>query len=205
MCVERARILFERMRREHPFLTGSDDSVFAVVLARSPRSDNALIADMEQSYQILKRRFLNGDAIQTVSHILSLDDREPAGKVSRVIELYDSIRDAGVKYSRDREISVLASVSLADADIRTLASQIVEADELLHQKKGWSGIFGYSRRKRAMHAAMIVSDLYADRYGAEPGAISSTLASVIAQEMALCMTTTVTTTTITSSTTVSSK
>ena len=48
--VSRGRVLYKRMRAEHPFLTSSEDSVFAVLMAFSDKSDDELVADMEACY-----------------------------------------------------------------------------------------------------------------------------------------------------------
>ena len=62
-----------RKRTPVIFLTGSEDTVFTVLMALSGRDDDALIADMEESYTILKTRFKDSDSVQSVSHILALD------------------------------------------------------------------------------------------------------------------------------------
>ncbi len=43
----RGKGLYQRMKKEHPFLTGQEDSVFALLLSQSARSDDELIEDME--------------------------------------------------------------------------------------------------------------------------------------------------------------
>ncbi len=52
----RGRAIYKRMSKEHPFLTSSEDSVFAVLLAYSEKSDDQLIEDMEKCYDLLRRR-----------------------------------------------------------------------------------------------------------------------------------------------------
>ena len=56
----RGKGLYKRMRKEHPFLTGQEDSVFALLLAQSPRSDDELLEDMEACYALLDERFPKG-------------------------------------------------------------------------------------------------------------------------------------------------
>ena len=51
---ERARSLYNRMKKEHFFLTGSEDSVSALLLAQSARDEDALVEDMETCYRLLK-------------------------------------------------------------------------------------------------------------------------------------------------------
>lgn len=185
--VSRARDLYERMKKEHRFLTGAEDSPYAVLLAASDRSDDELIADMEESYALLKTVFRDSNSVQTVSHVLALDRRVPKEKAARVADLYDTVRQAGGKYSRYKPLAVLASLAMADADIRLLADELMEAEADLHERKGWRGIFGFDRATRMMHAAMLVTDLHLPGDTGEKAAMNAALSAAIAQQMAVCM------------------
>lgn len=48
------------MKREHPFLTGAEDSVFAVLLALSPDTEQAVVDQVEACYDALKHPFARG-------------------------------------------------------------------------------------------------------------------------------------------------
>ena len=185
---DRARALYGRMRKEHPLLTGSEDTVFTALLALSDRDDDALIRDTEASYALLKTRFLSGDSMQTVSHILALDPRSPGEKTAKLTELYDAVVQNGIKYGRTRELALLAPLALTDADSGVIAREMLTVYDRLENVKGWTGIFGYDRRQRAMHAAMLVSDLHDPAAGRANMMIAqqTTLNAVIAQQMAVC-------------------
>ena len=181
----RGKSLYLRMRKEHPFLTGSEDSVFAVFLAGCGREEDALAADMEASYQILRERFRSGDSVQTISHMLALTDEAPKAKAVRVIDFYDELVRLGGKPGRYWELVPLAALTLMEDDLRTLAGRVMEVDGFLAGQKGY-GFFGPGRSGRLMHAAMLVSDRYARHAGMEAGALASTMAIVIAQQIAAC-------------------
>lgn len=182
----RGKLIYKRMQKEHPFLTSSEDSVFAVLMAFSGKTDDDLIYDMEACYTVLKERFSIGNEVQTVSHILSLTDGSPDEKAGRVIELYNALRDAGVKYGRYYELSTLAALSVTGAGIPELVRDIQEANDFLKGQKGYGGVFGLDAKTRAMHAALLVSDLYTNRDQTNTAAMTSTLVQIIAQEMAMC-------------------
>ena len=184
-AAERARGLYERMRKEHPLLTGSEDSVFCVLLARMDRDDSLLIADMEESYALLKDHFRDSNSMQTVSHSLATDPRTPKEKVGRLTDLYEELVRRGIRYGRWRELSVLSSLALADGSIPSLADELCDADEALSREKGWQGILGFNRRTRAMHAAMLSADLHAPTNPNEQTSVTGALAGVIAEEMAV--------------------
>ena len=56
----RTRRIYDLMRKEHPFLTSSEDSVFAALLALSEKSDEEVIRETEDCYRLLKEQFFNG-------------------------------------------------------------------------------------------------------------------------------------------------
>ena len=181
----RGREIYRRMKAEHPFLTSSEDSVFAVFMAFSQLSDDRLIEDMEAVYRLVKTRFKDSNCVQTVSHVLTLSPGAPEGKVQRLFALYDALENAGGKYGKHYQLATLAALSAADADIRTLTEDILDVDYFLENQKGY-GFFGLDRRTRLMHAAMIVSDQYTLRESVDQAALAGTLSMIIAQQMACC-------------------
>ena len=181
----RGKTIYKRMKQEHPFLTSSEDSVFAVLMAFSTKSDDQLIADMEECYTLLKTRFSHSNAVQSASHVLSMVDGAPEEKAGRMIALCDALKAGGVKDPRHQELAVVAAAAVLDVPIETLAADIQEADAFLAQQKGY-GALGLSRRTRLMHATMLVSGLYAPKGQTEAAALASTLALVAAQQAAMC-------------------
>lgn len=184
---ERGKALYRRMKSEHPFLTGQEDSVFAILLAESPKSDDELIADMEACYRLLDERFPKGDGIQAASHVLALTDGAPAEKAGKVIALYDAIRAAGGKYGKEWELSALAAFAADGTPVETTVNEMLEVDALLEGQNGYS-VFGYDRKMRMMHAAMLVSACHMrGRDGiVHAAAQQSAIAMIAAQQAVLC-------------------
>lgn len=182
----RGKGLYQRMKKEHPFLTGQEDSVFALLLAQSERGDDELIDDMEACYRLLDERFPKGNALQSASHVLALSTDRPEEKARRMLALYDGILDAGGKYGKDRQLPVLAALSLAHAPGEELVRELMEVDGLLSEQKGYKGIFGLDRRTRTMHAAMLLSlpDRQTELMNA--AAQQATLAMIAAQQALMC-------------------
>lgn len=182
----RGKGLYQRMKQEHPFLTGQEDSVFALLLAQSDRTDDELVEDMERCYGLLRERFHGGDGLQTASHVLALSREEPGDKAGRVISLFDAIEAAGGKYGKDRQLSILADLTLGQRPQEELVRDILDLDGFLATQKGYKGIFGMDRRTRTMHAAMLLS--LADRQGelVNVAAQQATLAMIAAQQALMC-------------------
>ena len=184
----RGKALHSRMRKEHPFITGQEDSVFAILLAQSDRGDDELIADMEACYRALDERFPKGDGIQTASHVLAMIGGTPEEKANKVIALYDAIRDAGVRYGKNWELSALAAFAADDTPVETIVNEMLEVDALLEGQKGYGGVFGYDRKTRMMHAAMLVSAYHSREQTGLVSAIAqqSAVAMIAAQQAAIC-------------------
>lgn len=179
----RAKAIFTRMRQEHPFLTGGEDSVFAVLMAFSDRTEDTLIKDMEECYKLLKSRFHDSNAVQTLSHVLAMADGSAAQKSERLLALYDALNKAKLDYGRSYELAVLGTLSMLDVEIDTLVEEIAQADAFLEEQKGY-GLFSIGRNTRLLHAAMLVSILH--NADTDTAAMTGTLAMLAAQQAAMC-------------------
>ena len=185
----RGKALYQRMKKEHPFLTGQEDSVFALILAQSARPDDELMEDMEACYRLMNERFPSGDGLQTTSHVLALSEEIPVDKALRVISLYNAIEAAGGKYGKDRQLPILAALTLGQRFAEDLAQDLMEVDQLLSQQKGYKGIFGMDKRTRLMHAAMLLS--LPDKGDGQQRVVNAaaqqaTLAMIAAQQALMC-------------------
>lgn len=179
-----AKTIYDRMKKEHPLLTSGEDSVFAVLLSFSDKSDDALIEEMETCYKTLKPHFFDSNAVQSVTHVLTLADGSAKEKCDRFLAIFDGLKKAGIKYGKTYDLAVLAILSLLDTDVDTLIAEIAQADDFLETQKGY-GIFSINRQTRLMHAAMLVS-IFHGADSVDTAAMTSTLAMVAAQQAAMC-------------------
>lgn len=201
--IARGREIYNRMKKEHPFLTSAEDCVYAVLMAFSELSDEALVADMEACYQLIKKRFRSGNAAQSVSHVLALSPGTPEEKTERLFQLYEKLRADGRKYGKHYELSTLAAVSVLNGEADQIVRDILDADAFLARQKGY-GFWGVGKATRLMHASMLVSDDYcardealtawlgsslsqtASQTAAQNAVMTSTLAMLAAQQAAMC-------------------
>ncbi|MBQ5319238.1 MAG: DUF4003 family protein [Oscillospiraceae bacterium] len=181
---ERSMRIYDLMRKEHPFLTGSEDSIFAALLAFSEKSDEQLVEEMERVYNYFKKKF-GSNAVQSVSHVLALTDGNVDAKCKRVEFLWDSLKNAGRKYSKYFEVAALAAFSLNEFDLSEAVDDILEVDKFLEVQKGY-GVFSIDKTTRLMHAVMLVSADYSENAVTGTTAVATTLAMVAAQQAAMC-------------------
>lgn len=181
--VARGKEIYKAMQKNHPFLTSSEDNVFAVMMAFSEKENQQLLTDMENCYTLLKARFKNGNSIQTVSHVLALSEGTPEEKTEKLFALYDELAQSGRKYSKYYELPTLAALAMMPENTRQMAMDMLDADEWLSRQKGY-GFWGLPKSTRLMHAAMIVSTAYRSTNTLEAAAMAGTLTMMIAQQIA---------------------
>lgn len=194
---ERCRTIYDRIRREHPLLTGSDDVTMCMLMALDGRNIDVLIENMEADYNALKPQFFgNGNQLQTLSHVLALCAGRAAEKTTRVMSLYNAFKDAGCKWGTAYELPILGLLALCGASERTLLQDTLDCDAYLKEQKGFSGFFSVvTAKQRLMYAGLMAYSLFAQSSAAENTVISATMAMVIAQQTAIAVSAAAATTT----------
>ena len=187
--VERSRRIYDLMKAEHPFLTSSEDCVFAVMLAMSPRGDDDMIRNIETCYNILKDRFSDKNAVQSLYLVLSLTDSDSVSisdKCRDTIRLFDLLKEKKHKYGAGYALSTLGVLATLPCGIDETVRDIIEVSDFLKTQKGY-GFFGFDRTERMMHAGMIVtSDHLGSSEAMENAAVNSTVSLIAAQQALMC-------------------
>lgn len=153
---ERTRVIYDRMRKEHPFLTTGDDCVFAALMAVLPRTDDEMIEDAAKCYDILKRSFPSGNALQALSHVTVLLNGDAEEKCEKTVRAFNMIKEKGVTFGRYYELAALAVAANSAQSIETAVSDILDVSDFLSTQKGY-GFWSLGKKERLMHAAMIVA------------------------------------------------
>ncbi|KON85335.1 hypothetical protein AF331_10445 [Rossellomorea marisflavi] len=113
---ERALTLYKRMAKEHLFLTGHSDYPFAMLLAKKGQEN--IVDYIETFYDQLNHEgFRKGNDLQTMSHILSLQEEEgPEVMISRALRIHDALRSEGIrmKPAYYPQVALLSFVKDAD-------------------------------------------------------------------------------------------
>ncbi|MBS4198565.1 DUF4003 domain-containing protein [Bacillus sp. FJAT-49732] len=88
---------YNAMKKEHPFLTSSEDYPLAVLLASENREN--VIQRSEYFYdQLNQNGFYKGNNLQFISHILSLNNEESEKDLlNRTVYVFDSFKEKGIK------------------------------------------------------------------------------------------------------------
>lgn len=181
----KARNIYNRMKKNHPFITSGEDTVYAVLMAVSDKSDEILMEEMEVCYKKLKESFSASNEVQALAHVLAIAEGATEEKCKKVVALYDALRTSEVKYGKYYELVALASLAMLPVELDVLVEDIKAVDAFLAEQKGY-GFFGMDKKTRLMHAAMIVSCDYIKSDTADIATMTGTLAAVAAQQAAMC-------------------
>ncbi len=191
--ITRFKELYKRMGKLHPFLTSSEDIVYAMLLTLTDKSVDAIIRDLEEGYNYLKsekKTKVGLDAIYGLSEVLALSDGYMKEKCDKAVELYEVFKAHGVKYGTEYGgFASLGALIDIDIDKDALVEEIIEVEGYLKNAKGF-GSWSMDSKQRMMFAAMLVGEVYsADSSLSSYSAINSSVAVIIAEEVALmaCM------------------
>ncbi len=186
--VKRAKELYKLMKKEHPLITGQNDYVLCALLAMSDQTNETLIIEIEKCYDYLKENFkwADGDALQSVSHILAQYNEPVELKCQRVLDLYAELKRRKHPFDKYYGFPMLALFNSVDKDTGELADELIEMSEYLKEHKGF-GNFGLGESTRMVYAAVLLNQLYSDDKNLTASMINSTISAIVAQQVALTM------------------
>ena len=156
--IEKAAQFYKLMKEKHFWLTSDDDYMFAVLLANSDTDISHIVHEMTECYLYLNERGIRkGNALQTMSHILSLSDESVYKKCDRLLEFEQLLKNEKIKldpYTR----SLLAILSIVENDVQAAVNKIVATDNTLASQSGF-GNWSLGRAGRNMFSiALTISD-----------------------------------------------
>ena len=125
------------MKNVHPFLTSGEDSIYAAMLALSEQSEEDIVDEAENCYRLLKPEFFSGNAVQSLSLVLTLCEGSAEEKCNAVMELFRELKARGYKYGTEYELSTLGLFSRSEG-VRFL----------WHWQEAKTDACGYDRYKR---------------------------------------------------------
>ena len=97
--INKAMTLYQRMKKEHAFLTNKGDYPLTMLLAQEDKPVDDLIERTELFYDRLNQEgFRKGNDLQFLSHILSLNNQENVNTlVSQAIQVHDTFSTYKIK------------------------------------------------------------------------------------------------------------
>lgn len=181
----RTREIYNRIKKEHPFLTSSEDSTFCALMALSQKADDTILLDAEQCYRRLKPHFFSANAVQSLSHTLALCDGESNAKCQKTMVLFRKLKESGHEYGTDYELSTLGVLAVSDYALDEIVHEIIEIDNWLSYQKGFGFFSSITRKQRLMYAGILAQRNCLNEETMQTAAINGTVSLIIAQQAAM--------------------
>lgn len=185
--IAKTKNIYSLMKSEHPFLTSSEDSNFAALLAISQFSEQELIRKTEASYEILKERFGSFNACQSLSNTLALGEEDISITSGRTIEIYEKLYARNYKFGKSYELPTLGVLALSNTETEETVADIITVFEYLRNSKGF-GSFTISKKQCLMYSAMLTASEYSNNiknHSIQAVALNSITSIIIAQQVAV--------------------
>ena len=182
--VAKTKEIYDRIKKEHPYLTSAEDCSFCALLALSGKNAEELVTEAERCYGFLTEHTrYPKNSVQSLSHVLALYDGKAEEKCEKVMGLYDTLKARGLKYGTNYELPMLGILAMTNLDYEALAEELSEVSAWLSKQKGF-GFWGYvSVRQRLMFAGMLLQE--GENEVSETALIQSSIATVVAQQAAM--------------------
>lgn len=189
LTLEGAQRIYTRMKKDHPFLTGTEDVSFAILMAMSNLPEDWMMQEMEACYKALHKKFGATDGLQSLSHVLAMDREETSKKCETILEL-DALFKTKKKKFDSNGIVMYGSLYMMQMNRGELLDTIIEVDAYLKQQKGF-GVFGVDSYQRLMYATMLVMNQYGQDNNMQMSVLNNVIATIIAEYTAMVATLTV--------------
>ena len=187
--IEKTNEILKGMKKIHPFITSDEDTCFAVLLAMTDKSVEDILAELEDSYQIIKQNFaFHDNAAYSLSQVLTAYNGSVEDKCQKTLELFNAFKAAGSKYGKNYELASLGALIDIDADKDELVSDIIWVADYLKGKKGF-GMLDMGKETRLMFGTMLVSGAYmTGEYKATASGIGGEIGRIVALQTAIFIT-----------------
>lgn len=182
--VDKTKELYKKMQENHPYLTGDEDVPFAAMLAATDMDLDDLIDEMEKDYKALKKKFGDADALQSLTHVMSVSEMDSETRCNKICEIYDALKAAKHKFGQSYTLASLGLFAMLDTPAEEIANEIIEVDEYLAKQKGF-GNLSIGDDMRRLYAAQVVYSSHSEDKNGAGIALGSVLAYTVAVE--LCM------------------
>lgn len=182
--VDRTKEIYDRVKKEHPFLTSAEDCSFCTLLALSDKSVDELVTEAERCYRFLTEHTRHPkNSVQSLSHVLAFYDGTAEEKCEKVIELYEILKANGLKYGSGYELPMLGVLAMTNREYEVLAEELAEVSTWLSKQKGF-GFWGYvTLKQRLMLAGMLLQE--EENEVSETALLQGSIATVVAQQTAM--------------------
>lgn len=190
VIVNKTNEIYSCMKQEHKWLTSDEDTPFAAILAVSGMDVDKLIKEMELNFAILKKTFHDSNAVQSLSHILALNEQSAEEKCAKVESIFNELKAMKHRFGSGYELATLGTLIMLDMEENQIANLITEVDDYLKGQKGFGDFVLGSTERRLYAAQLVLNHCRPEESKVDSVILGSMLALTIAIEicMLICVT-----------------
>ncbi|MCQ4021648.1 MULTISPECIES: DUF4003 family protein [unclassified Ruminococcus] len=165
------REIFDMIKKEHFFLTSSEDCLIAVLFALNSKIHNDTISTSQILFEMLKPVISHGNTVQAISNILALSDKDTKLLADKTTAIIYVLRTHGYKLTSGVDMAVFGALAISDISVEQIVKDILEVNAYLLTVKGFGNVLTESKimdpkllpKRRLIHSAIIVLNEYAKK------------------------------------------
>lgn len=183
--VKRAKAFYDGMRRQHFFLTGREDYIYAAMLGMSGTEVDSGAERLERIYQALKHDYMLGNKVQALSQVLVLSEDETQS-IERFRALRGALAAKRLRMDQEFTLSSLGVLSLLPVKIDQIADEVEEVYTYLKAQRGLGAWSTMKQQRLLLAAAVVAFARLEDQSGVVAAALTTAIISIIiAQQVAI--------------------
>lgn len=155
----RAKGIYKLMKKEHRFLTSSEDIVMCLLLSLVDKDDQKIIEETEMYFSILKPTFKSNNSRQSLAHIMTLQNADMNKSCEKASDIFNGLKEKKIKFGETFELPSLALLVYNDFEVDKILSDFIEVDNYLKNLKEYSWV-SVSSKVRYTHVCMLLSKYY---------------------------------------------
>lgn len=189
--IHKAIEIYKEMKKNHFWLTTSDDYPVAVLLAESDKKIDILISDMESNYEMLNKEGLKkSNGLQFLSHLLTFIPEAANTKAQRVKWIYDKLKSEKLRVS-STYYGTLGYIALIGEFSKQATEDVIDTVSYLKSNKNFKWI---NKEMNILVATAIVTNQYIEDISKKNNVIEAginiSIESIIAAQTAALIATT---------------
>lgn len=164
--VKKTRVVYDYMKKNHRFLTGSEDVTAAAMIAVTSEDIANTMKIVEEYYEGLRDKgYWSGNNLQTLSHIITLFNGQIHENIEKIYLMDGALREKGIKI-KSYSLPLLGVSAFISEDFNIFATKVKEINERLKDEKGF-GNFVLGSDNRNMIAVGLTAMSYTENLSEE--------------------------------------
>lgn len=146
-----------RLLEEKGHLDNEAEGFVAALLAMTDKPPERAVFEAGELLERLKKLFPLRSSARAVSITLSIVGGANDQNMRHIERVMSGLHTAGMKVGGNHSLGLLGALSFSKYDTKRLMERLREADLSLSRQQGYHGVFAVGRKRRLVHAALLVA------------------------------------------------